>query len=71
MIINVRALMLFLASKQVKNNGKVIGIDFTDDMLRKAISASKEHGFNNVEFRKGDIENSIPVEDNSSGCCNK
>ena len=43
----------------------MIGIDFTDDMLRKAISASKEHGFNNVEFRKGDIENSIPVEDHS------
>ncbi len=55
----------FLASKQVKNSGKVIGIDFTDDMLRKATSAAKEHRFNNVEFRKGDIENSIPVEDNS------
>ena len=55
----------FLASKQVKNNGKVIGIDFTDDMLRKAIAASKEHGFDNVEFRKGDIENSIPIEDHS------
>ena len=55
----------FLASKQVKNSGKVIGIDFTDDMLNKATSAAKEHGFNNVEFRKGDIENSIPVEDHS------
>lgn len=55
----------FLASKQVKNRGKVIGIDFTDDMLLKAKSAAKEHGFNNVEFRKGDIENSIPVEDHS------
>lgn len=55
----------FLASKQVKNRGKVIGIDFTDDMLLKATSAAKEHGFNNVEFRKGDIENSIHVEDHS------
>lgn len=55
----------FLASKQVKNRGKVIGIDFTDDMLLNATSAAKEHGFNNVEFRKGDIENSIPVEDHS------
>ena len=55
----------FLASKLVKNEGKVIGIDFTDDMLKKAKSAAKEHGFKNVEFRKGDIENSMPVEDHS------
>ncbi len=55
----------FLASKQVKNGGKVIGIDFTDDMLLKATSAAKEYGFNNVEFKKGDIENSIPMEDHS------
>ena len=55
----------FLASKSVKDGGKVIGIDFTDDMLTKAKSAAREHGFKNVEFRKGDIENSIPVEDDS------
>jgi SAM-dependent methyltransferase len=34
-------------------------------MLTKAKSAAREHGFKNVEFRKGDIENSIPVEDDS------
>lgn len=55
----------FLASREVKDNGKVIGIDFTDEMLHKATSAAKENGFTNVEFRKGDIEDSIPVEDNS------
>lgn len=55
----------FLASREVKGHGKVIGIDFTDEMLNKATSAAKENGFNNVEFRKGDIEDSIPVEDNS------
>ena len=45
---------------------KVIGIDFTDDMLKKGYNLlPRDHGFNNVEFRKGDIENSIPVEDNS------
>jgi arsenite methyltransferase len=55
----------FLASREVKNSGKVIGIDFTDEMLHKATSAAKENGFTNVEFRKGDIEDSIPVEDNS------
>ena len=55
----------FLASREVKGNGRVIGIDFTDEMLYKAISAAKEKGFTNVEFRKGDIEDRIPVEDNS------
>ena len=53
----------FLASKQVKYSGKVIGIDFTDDMLEKASKAACENGFSNVEFRKGDIENKIPIED--------
>ena len=55
----------FLASREVKNSGKVIGIDFTDEMLHKATSAAKENGFTNVEFQKGDIEDSIPVDDNS------
>jgi arsenite methyltransferase len=56
----------FLASKQVMEDGKVIGIDFTDDMLEKATTAAKENGFRNVEFRKGDIESKIPVEDHSA-----
>ena len=55
----------FLASKQVNNSGKVIGIDFTDEMLNKARKASIENGFRNVEFKKGDIEDKIPLEDNS------
>lgn len=56
---------VFLASKQVGNDGKIIGIDFTDGMLIKAKSAAEEFGYTNVEFRKGDIENKIPVEDHS------
>ena len=55
----------FLASKVVKKSGKVIGIDFTDEMLKKARNASTENGFTNVEFKKGDIEDKIPLEDNS------
>lgn len=55
----------FLASREVKDSGKVIGIDFTDEMLHIATSAAKENGFTNVEFRKGDIEDVIPVEENS------
>jgi len=56
---------VLLASRTVKEAGKVIGIDFTDDMLHKAREAAKEYGFKNVEFRKGDIEIKIPVEENS------
>jgi arsenite methyltransferase len=56
----------FLASRQVKDSGKVFGIDFTDEMLRKAASAAKENGFTNVEFRKGDIENRIPIDNDTA-----
>ena len=56
---------VFLASKSMNNTGKVIGIDFTDEMLNKARKASIDNGFTNVEFKKGDIETRIPLEDNS------
>jgi arsenite methyltransferase len=54
----------FLASPKVGENGKVIGIDMSEDMLVKARANAKKGKFENVEFRKGDIEN-LPVEDNS------
>jgi arsenite methyltransferase len=56
---------VFLAASIVKDNGKVIGIDMTDKMLEKARDNAKKHGYTNVEFRQGDIEKRIPVEDNS------
>ncbi len=56
---------VFLASKVVGNEGKVIGIDMTDEMLEKARYAAKNNNYRNVEFRKGDIEEKIPIEDNS------
>jgi len=55
----------FLASKLVGNEGKVIGIDMTDEMLEKARKASIAKNYRNVEFRKGDIEERIPIDDNS------
>lgn len=54
----------FLASSKVGDSGKVIGIDMTDEMLEKAKKNAEKGGYNNVEFRKGDIEN-LPVENNS------
>jgi len=56
---------VFLAAIIVKERGKVIGIDMTDKMLQKAKDNAKRYGYENVEFRQGDIENKVPVEDNS------
>ena len=54
----------FLAARQVGETGRVIGIDMTDDMLEKARENARKGGFDNVEFRKGIIEE-LPVEDES------
>jgi ubiquinone/menaquinone biosynthesis C-methylase UbiE len=57
---------VFLAANVVKDSGKVIGIDMTGRMLEKARDNAGKHGYINVEFRQGDIEKRIPVEDNSA-----
>ena len=53
---------VFLSANKVGKHGKVIGIDMTDEMLEKASNNAKTHGYTNVEFRKGDIEKDMPVE---------
>ncbi|MBC7127315.1 MAG: arsenite methyltransferase [Candidatus Methanosuratus sp.] len=55
---------VFLAAQRVGPNGRVIGVDMTDEMLIRARETAAKHGFNNVEFRKGEIE-SLPVSDSS------
>ena len=57
---------VFLAANIAKENGKVIGIDMTDKMLEKARQNAQKYDYKNVEFRQGDIEKSIPVEDDSA-----
>ncbi len=54
----------FLAVKKVGINGKVIGVDMTEEMIYKARNLADKYGFKNVEFRLGDIEK-LPVEDES------
>jgi arsenite methyltransferase len=54
----------FLAARQVGAEGYVIGVDMTPQMLEKANAAKSRMGVNNVEFRRGQIEN-LPVVDNS------
>jgi len=53
----------FLASKKVGPRGYVIGVDMTPEMLNKARMLAWKHGYTNVDFRLGEIEN-LPVADN-------
>ncbi len=50
----------FVARRETGKSGKVIGIDFTPQMIEKARANVEKLGYNNVEFRQGDIEN-MPV----------
>lgn len=52
----------FIARAETGATGKVIGIDFTKAMIDKARRNAEKLGYNNVEFREGDIEN-MPVND--------
>jgi SAM-dependent methyltransferase len=54
----------FVAAKKVGETGKVIGIDMTPEMLESATKSAKKMGYNNVEFRHGDIE-ALPVDNDS------
>jgi ArsR family transcriptional regulator len=51
----------FLAAQKVGENGKVIGVDMTPNMILKARENAEKYKINNVEFRLGDIED-LPVE---------
>ena len=50
----------FVARAATGSEGKVIGIDFTPAMIEKARANAEKLGFNNVEFRQGDIEH-MPI----------
>jgi arsenite methyltransferase len=50
----------FIARAEVGEDGRVIGIDFTPEMIAKARTNAEKLGYSNVEFREGDIE-AIPV----------
>lgn len=50
----------FIAREEVGMEGKVIGVDFSPEMIDKARANATKKGFKNVKFRKGDIEN-MPV----------
>jgi arsenite methyltransferase len=55
---------VFLAANKVGTNGKVIGVDMTDEMVKNALKNAEEGKYENVEFKLGEIEN-LPVDENS------
>jgi len=52
----------FVAAEQVGTEGRVVGVDMTDEMLERSRAAATAMGLANVEFRRGIIED-LPVED--------
>jgi arsenite methyltransferase len=52
----------FLAARRVGPRGRVIGVDMTPEMLHKARENARRGGYENVEFRLGEIEH-LPVPD--------
>jgi len=55
---------VFLASKKVGSKGKVIGVDMTDVMVKRAKMNAIKNGYKNVEFRLGEIEK-LPIDNES------
>jgi ubiquinone/menaquinone biosynthesis C-methylase UbiE len=55
----------FLAARQVGDTGRVIGVDMTDEMLKKARDNAAGIGAPNVEFRLGELEH-LPIADNTA-----
>ncbi len=47
---------VFIARAIVGETGKVIGLDFTEEMLAKANKNNAKLGYKNVEFKLGEIE---------------
>jgi arsenite methyltransferase len=55
---------VLLASKRVGKQGKVIGLDMTEEMVQRAADNARKLGLQNVEFKLGEIEE-IPLGDES------
>jgi SAM-dependent methyltransferase len=54
----------FLARRMVGETGRVLGVDMTPDMIKLARENAAKSGYDNVEFRLGEIEH-LPVADES------
>ncbi len=54
-----------LSARQVGATGRVIGVDMTHEMLKKARENAAKVGASNVEFRLGELEH-LPIADNTA-----
>jgi ubiquinone/menaquinone biosynthesis C-methylase UbiE len=52
----------FLAARAVGDNGLVIGVDMTPEMITKSRRNAEKAGLGNIDFRLGELEN-LPVAD--------
>ena len=55
---------VFISSKYVGSSGKVIGLDMTQEMVKRARENAATLGIRNVEFHLGEIEN-MPIASDS------
>ncbi len=55
---------VFLAANKVGESGHVIGVDMTEEMIKRAEKIAEDNNYKNVEFRVGEIEN-LPVKNNT------
>lgn len=56
----------FIARSIVGENGKVIGIDMTPEMVIRALQNTQKLGYKNVEFQLGEIENMQTIPTNTA-----
>lgn len=56
---------VFIARRIAGENGRVIGVDMTPEMIERARINNDKLRYNNVEFRLGEIEN-LPLDDNTA-----
>jgi ubiquinone/menaquinone biosynthesis C-methylase UbiE len=56
---------VFVTRSEVGETGHVIGVDMTAEMIAKARENAEQSGFDNVEFRLGEIEH-LPVRSDST-----
>ncbi len=55
---------VFLAAEKVGEEGRAVGIDTTEEMVNKARKIAKKHGYENVRFEHGEMED-MPFPDGS------
>ncbi len=55
----------FIARREIGESGRVIGVDMTPQMITKARANATAQGYDNVEFRLGEIEN-LPIDADSA-----